>query len=212
MPFRFLLLVLIGISPATWATDAGPARSALEAFAEGLETFQSSFTQTVRSQDGRLQDQTNGQIWLQVPDQLRWVYKGEFPETIVADGENIWIHDVTLEQVTVKPQSDQASDSPLLVLADISTLDEQFSVTELGEFEGMALLELRSLDAESEFERILLGFGDAGVRLMAMEDAFGQRTEVQFSAAVRNEPLDPALFTFTPPAGADVVGDPRFQQ
>ena len=181
-------------------------------FAEGLETSQASFTQTVRSQDGRLQDQTSGRIWLQVPDKLRWAYQGEFPETIVADGENIWIHDVALEQVTVKPQSDQASDSPLLVLADITRLDEQFSVTELGEVEDMALLELRSLDAESEFERILLGFGDEGVRLMAMEDAFGQRTEVHFSDAARNETLAPELFTFTPPEGADVVGDPRLQQ
>ncbi|MGD9264805.1 MAG: outer membrane lipoprotein chaperone LolA [Lysobacterales bacterium] len=212
MAFRILLLVLIGVANAAWAEGAGPARTALEAFAEGLETFQAEFSQTVRSQDGRLQDQTSGRIWLQVPDKLRWVYQGEFPETIVADGENIWIHDVTLEQVTVKPQSDQASDSPLLVLADISTLDDQFSVTELGEFEDMALLELRSLDAESEFERILLGFGDDGVRLMAMEDAFGQRTEVQFSNATRNEPLPLELFTFTPPEGADVVGDPRFQQ
>jgi outer membrane lipoprotein carrier protein len=207
-----LLLVLIGVSPATWANDAGRARGALEAFADGLETFQASIIQTVRSQDGRLQDRTSGRIWLQVPDKLRWVYEGEFPETIVADGENIWIHDVTLEQVTVKPQSDQAADSPLLVLADISMLDGQFSVTELGDFEGMALLELRSLDGESEFERILLGFSEEGVRLMAMEDAFGQRTEVQFSDASRNEPLDPGLFTFTPPAGVDVVGDPRTWQ
>jgi outer membrane lipoprotein carrier protein len=212
MVYRILLLLLIGVASPTWAGEVGPARSALEAFADGLETFQTAFTQTVRSQDGMLQDQTSGRLWLQVPDRLRWEYAGDFPETIVADGVNIWIHDVTLEQVTVKPQSDQASDSPLLVLADITRLDEQFSVTELGEFEDMALLELRSLDAESEFERVLLGFGEEGVRMMAMEDAFGQRTEVQFMAAARNEPLDAGLFTFTPPAGADVVGDPRFNQ
>jgi outer membrane lipoprotein carrier protein len=211
MAYRLLLLLLIGAINAAWAADAGPARSALESFADGLETFQASFSQTVRSQDGRLQDETSGRIWLQVPDKLRWVYEGEFPETIVADGDDIWIHDVTLEQVTVKPQSDQASDSPLLVLADITRLDEQFSVTELGEFEGMALLELRSLDAESEFERILLGFDGEGVRLMAMEDAFGQRTEVHFSDAARNGPLDASLFTFTPPQGADVVGAPELQ-
>ena len=44
-----------------------------------------------------------------------------------------------------------------MILADVSQLDEQFQVTELGDFEGMLLLELKSLDSESEFERILLG-------------------------------------------------------
>jgi len=190
------------------AEGSGPARSALEAFTDDLETFQASFTQTVRSQDGRVQDLTTGSIWLRTPDRLRWVYEGDFPETIVADGSNVWIHDESLQQVTVKPQSDQAADSPLLILADISQLDEQFRVTELGNIEGMVLLELKSMDAESEFERILLGFKDAGVSMMVMEDAFGQRTEIQFDQALRNQAIDPVLFQFEPPADADVVGEP----
>lgn len=204
----FLILFLNLASSVTLATEEGPGRGALESFATGLETYQATFTQIVRSQDGRLQDQVTGKVWLQTPDKLRWVYQGEFPETIVADGENIWIHDVTLQQVTVKPQSDRAADSPLLILADISLLDEQFSVTELGDFDGMALLELRSLGAETEFERILLGFDEAGISLMAMEDAFGQRTEVRFTESSRNQVLEPGLFRFEAPADADVVGMP----
>ena len=202
------LILLLIISSVSLADGSGPARSALEVFTDDLETFQASFTQTVRSQDGRVQDLTTGSIWLRTPDRLRWVYEGDFPETIVADGSNVWIHDESLQQVTVKPQSDQAADSPLLILADISQLDEQFRVTELGNIEGMVLLELKSMDAESEFERILLGFKDAGVSMMVMEDAFGQRTEIQFDQALRNQAIDPVLFQFEPPADADVVGEP----
>lgn len=209
MVLRFFLILIINLAAvAAMAAEAGPARSALESFADGLETFQAAFTQTVRSQDGGLQDQVSGRIWLQTPDRLRWEYQGDFPELIVADGEKIWIHDVTLQQVTVKPQSDQAADSPLLILADISQLDEQFRVTELGDLDGVALLELRSLGAETEFERILLGFDQHGVALMAMEDAFGQRTEVHFAEASRNQALEAGLFQFVPPADADVVGLP----
>ncbi len=151
--------MLLGFCIATsvGASDFGPARSELERFANELDRFQAEFTQTVKSQDGRIQDQTQGQVWLQSPDKLRWVYSGDFPEIIVADGKNIWIYDESLEQVTVKPQSDQATNSPLMILADVSQLDEQFQVTELGDFEDMLLLELKSLDSESEFERIVLG-------------------------------------------------------
>jgi len=209
MKFVFKAVLLSGLFLATFnvlAGESGPARSELEKFAGELERFKADFTQTVMSQDGSIQDKTQGQVWLQSPDKLRWVYSGEFPEIIVADGKNIWIYDVSLEQVTVKPQSDQATDSPLMVLADVSQLDQQFKVTEMGEFEGMLLLELRSLDGESEFERILLGLEPGGIRMMTMEDAFGQRTEIQFENALVNPPAEPDQFLFTPPEGTDVVG------
>ena len=204
-----LVWLVLSIFPSIVLADtSGPARSELERFTDGLTNFQAGFTQTVRSQDGRIQDQTSGEVWLQTPDKLRWVYLGDFPETIVADGRNIWIHDEALQQVTVKPQSDQAADSPLMILADISQLDQQFAVTELGDFEDVKLLELKSLDAESQFERILLGFDTAEIRVMVMEDAFGQRTEIQFENVLKNEPADAQTFSFTPPEDADVVGVP----
>ena len=209
MKFIFQAVLLPGLFLATFivlAGESGPARSELEKFAGELERFKADFTQTVMSQDGSIQDKTQGQVWLQSPDKLRWVYSGEFPEIIVADGKNIWIYDVSLEQVTVKPQSGQATDSPLMILADVSQLDKQFKVTEMGEFEDMLLLELRSLDSESEFERILLGLEPGGIRMMAMEDAFGQRTEIQFENALVNPPAEPDQFLFSPPEGADVVG------
>ena len=203
-----VLLYLFFLLPvsSTGANEAGSARDELERFAASLERFQAEFTQTVKSGDGRIQDQTQGEVWLQKPDRLRWVYSGEYPEIIVADGKNIWIYDESLEQVTVKPQSEEATDSPLMILADVSKLDQQFLVTELGDFEGMDLLELKSLDSESEFERILLGLVPDGIRMMAMEDAFGQRTEIHFQDVKVNAPVDPSLFRFTPPEGVDVVG------
>lgn len=198
--------MLVIISAPAQAEESGPARSELERFASELDRFQAEFTQTVKSQDGQIRDQSQGKVWLQSPDKLRWVYTGDFPEVIVADGKNIWIYDESLEQVTVKPQSEQTNNTPLMILGDVSQLDEQFQITELGEFEGMLLLELKSLDTESEFERILLGLIPGGVRMMTMEDAFGQRTEIRFENVLMNPPAEPELFIFEPPEGTDVVG------
>ena len=204
---KIVCFLCIGFAANSFAVEgSGPARTELERFTVDLARFQASFTQTVKSQGGRIQNQTQGRVWLQSPDKLRWVYSGDFPETIVADGSNIWIYDEALAQVTVKPQSNQASDSPLMILVDVSQLDEQFRVTEMGDFEDMLLLELKSLDAESQFERILLGLDATGIRMMVMEDAFGQRTEIRFTEMLRNPPADPELFKFTPPHDTDVVG------
>jgi len=203
---KLIALTLFIFSVPALADGSGPARSELERFASELDRCQAEFTQTVKSQDGQIQDQSQGRVWLQSPDKLRWVYTGDFPEVIVADGKNIWIYDESLEQVTVKPQSDSSSNSPLMILTDVSQLDEQFQVTELGDFEDMLLLELKSLDTESEFERILLGMTRDGIRMMAMEDAFGQRTEIYFENIRMNPSIDPGLFLFEPPEGTDVVG------
>jgi outer membrane lipoprotein carrier protein len=80
-------------------------------------------------------------------------------------------------------------------------------VREAGDIDGMNLLELRPIEADSEFDRVLLGLRDDVLQLMAMEDAFGLRTEIRFFEVRRNEPLDTVLFAFTPPPGADVIGD-----
>ncbi len=205
MKFLPIWLCLLLLSAAS-ADGALSARAELERFASELKNFQADFTQTVISQDGRIQDRTEGQVWLQTPDKLRWVYGGEFPELIVADGHNIWIYDESLEQVTVKPQSEDSADSPLMLLTDVSHLDEQFKVTEAGDVDDVLLLELRSLDPEAEFERLLLGLDGNGVRMMTMEDAFGQRTEIQFTNTSKNTAVDEQLFSFEPPEGTDLVG------
>ena len=211
--FKLMLILLcaVGVTLSTQASAsdaAGPARSELEKFSISLSNLQVDFTQVVKSQDGSIQDKTYGNAWLKSPDKLRWVYAGDFPETIVADGSNVWIYDEALEQVTVKPQSNRVADAPLLILTDISQLDQQFMVAELGDYEDMHLLELKSRENESEFERILMGLDSTGIRMMIMEDAFGQRTEIHFTNIIKNADIDPRLFTFEPPEGTDVVGEP----
>jgi len=183
------------------------AREQLERFAHDLQTYSAKFQQRVIGNDGKVEDESAGTVWLSQPHFIRWEYGGDFPELVVADGQHVWIYDEVLEQVTVKPQSDLVANSPLSLLTDVTRLDEQFEVREAGDMDGMALLELRSIDADAEFERILLGLQQDDLKLMTMEDAFGLRTEVRFSEPQRNRDLGLELFSFTPPPGVDIVGD-----
>jgi len=211
MTHRFGFLILIGFcclaGLASAAAQPGPARAQLEQFSAGLDTLHARFEQQVISTDGAVADSSSGEVWLRRPGLFRWQYGGDFPELVVADGSKIWIYDEMLEQVTVKDQSLAAVDSPLTLLTDISRLDEQFEIRELGETDNLHLLELRALSAETEFDRILLGLSNDTLSLMIMEDAFGLRTEVRFSQIRRNPDLDLELFTFQAPESADIIGD-----
>ncbi len=203
--FGCALLLTAGLAAAQ---EHGPARERLEAFSEGLESLQADFRQAIISPEGETIERGEGAIWMQRPDLFRWQYAGEFPELIVADGARVWMYDETLEQVTVREQSGLAGDSPLMLITDPSSLDQQFVVTELGEDAGVFLLELRVRSPEAEFERVLVGLRGDMLSFMVMEDAFGMRTEIGFDNILRNPALDAGQFEFTPPPGVDIIGDP----
>jgi len=207
LAFSFLAALLILAIPPAVTAQSGPARVQLERFTEGLESLHTRFDQQIINADGLVEEKSSGQLWIAHPNRFRWEYGGDFPELVVADGEKVWLYDEMLEQVTIRQQSSLTADSPLTLLTDLSQLDVQFDVRELGGDSGMKLLELRAHNPESQFERILLGLVDDKVLLMAMEDAFGLRTEIRFKDIKRNPPLNEELFQFTPPEGVDVIGD-----
>ncbi len=206
LPACALFLCVMLLPLATLAQE-GSGRAQLERFSDGLETLHARFEQQVIGSGGEVQDDSNGHVWLSRPQLFRWEYGGDFPELVVADGKSIWIYDETLEQVTVKDQSSASMNSPLLMLTEPGRLDTQFEVREMGMADEMRLLELRSKSHDTEFDRILLGLQDDSLTLMIMEDAFGLRTEIRFLQIERNPELDAGLFTFQPPASADVIGN-----
>ena len=207
LAFSFLAALLILAIPPAVTAQSGPARVQLERFTEGLKSLHARFDQQIINADGLVEEKSSGQLWIAHPNRFRWEYGGDFPELVVADGEKVWLYDEMLEQVTIRQQSSLTADSPLILLTDLSQLDVQFDVRELGGDSGLELLELRAHNPESQFERVLLGLVDAQVLLMAMEDAFGLRTEIRFKDIERNPPLDEKLFHFAPPEGVDVIGD-----
>ena len=54
-----------------------------------------------------------------------------------------------------------------------------------------------------------MGFGFSGLEVMELHDSFGQTTVLRFTTFQRNPGLDAASFRFTPPKGADVIGDEK---
>ncbi len=61
--------------------------------------------------------------------------------------------------------------------------------------------------SDSNFEKIRIGLAGKELRVMALHDNFGQVTRIYFSKHERNPKLPASLFTFTPPPGADVIGE-----
>ena len=184
------------------------ARAQMDAFTHNVTGLEASFEQHVYDANNHQTEQSAGTVKLSAPRQFRWEYKTPSPQLIVADGDHVWIYDPELEQVTVRNQSFEEQSSPLAVLIDPTELERQFKVSEDGKVNGLDWLVLLPKKADdAPFAKARLGFGPNGLIRMELDDALGQHTVIGFSAWNRNPNFAKGLFSFTPPKGADVVGD-----
>jgi outer membrane lipoprotein carrier protein len=202
-----LLVSLLLLLLAADAVAAESARQRMQAFAGGLKTVSARFEQSITDANGRRGDVSSGRFSLEAPRLLRWETTKPYQQLIVADGRKVWVYDPDLEQVTVRDQDLEEAHSPLSVLTDLSLLDQRFDASEAGERDGLSWLRLTSKASEPAFEYAELGFDARALVRMVFKDQLGNTTTIAFSGWQRNPQLPDGTFSFTPPAGVDVVGD-----
>jgi outer membrane lipoprotein carrier protein len=203
---RFALFLLVFLSTLSTNSDAA-ALERFKAFSGGTQAARADFEQTVRDRAGKTLQQAKGRFVFQRPGKFRWVYDKPVDQVIVGDGERVWIHDRDLNQVTVRKLSRALGSTPAALLAGSADVEKAFDLSEAGTRDGLEWLEAKPKEREAGFERVRMGFGENGIQAMELVDHFGQTTLLRFSKLVRNPKVDPAEFRFTPPQGADVLGE-----
>ncbi|ABA56874.1 Outer membrane lipoprotein carrier protein LolA [Nitrosococcus oceani ATCC 19707] len=196
-------IILSGLAFTLSAEEPGDH---LETFLQKTHSLRAEFQQILLDERNQPLEESKGVFFLQRPGKFRWDYHEPFSQTIVADGEHVWFYDPDLAQVTVKNQGLALGDTPALLLSGKRLPAENFSISNLPSDNHLAWVELRPRDKEAAFERLLLAFDDDGLRQMELHDSFGRTTRLVFSKLEINLSLDPSLFVFTPPPGADVIG------
>lgn len=194
--------LLLGL---TSLAHAETADAALARFLDGVKSFQASFTQTQTDERGQKIQSSSGVMALSRPGKFRWQYAAPAEQLIVTDGVKLWLYDEDLKQVTVRPAEAALQGTPAALLAQKKTLTEAFTVSDEGLVDGARQLKLVPKSKESDFENVSLWLKDGAPQRMLFRDTLGGATDIRFSAARTNGPLKPALFTFTPPKGTEVI-------
>src|SRR6476646_5246351 len=204
MRLRLALAALALFVLAPVAEASGLAQ--LRAFLDGTRTSKGAFKQTVMNSQRRTTQTTSGSFAFARPGKFRWTYDKPFDQLIVGDGVSVWVYDRDLNQVIVRKLDAALGATPAALLAGDNALERNFTLVAGGEGDGLEYVNATPKSAESQFTRIRLGFVDNLPRRMEITDAFGQSTELTFSEVRRNPKLAGDVFQFTPPKGADVVG------
>lgn len=203
---RLVLSLVLALA----AAQAHAQGANLERFQQFLRTTQSTtadFEQKVYDRNRKLVQESSGRFAFLRPGRFRWAYAKPFAQLIVGDGERVWVYDRDLNQVTVRRIAKALGSTPAALLAGASDVDKAFDLAEGGDRDGLAWVDAKPKDKDAGFERIRLGMSVSGIEAMELVDNFGQTTLLRFTRLVRNPQIDPETFRFTPPKGADVLGE-----
>lgn len=188
----------------------------LESFVKSVKTGRADFTQVVTppSRDGqapRIKTST-GTFEFSRPGQFKFVYKKPFEQTIVADGQTLWLYDVDLNQVTARKQAQALNSTPAALIAsasDLKALQADFTLTaepeKDGIKDGIEWVSAAPKSKDNQVQSVRIGFRAGALAVLEILDSFGQKSRMSFSAFAANVLVDAATFQFKPPAGADVV-------
>jgi outer membrane lipoprotein carrier protein len=179
----------------------------LRAYLAQTQSARGEFTQKVSGRNAAAAKTSSGNFMFQRPGKFRWTYDKPFEQVIVADGEKLYLYDKDLNQVTVKKLGAALPASPASILFGSNDFERDFEVKDAGTRDGISWVAAVPHAKDSPFERIEIGLRDGQLAGMLLRDTFGQTSNLAFAKVERNPKVDPQLFRFTPPKGADVLED-----
>jgi outer membrane lipoprotein carrier protein len=193
------------------SVQAAEPTTPLDHYLEGLRSLRVSFSQSMTDAQGHEIDRSSGAFLVLRPGRFRWDVQpssGGSGQLLVADGKNLWFFDRDLQQVTVKPMSASLSATPAMLLSGTGDVRSSFDISSDGTREGLEWVRVVPRSADADFRDALLGFSGNELRRMISTDKLGQTATLVFNRSERNASVASREVSFTPPAGADVIGVP----
>jgi len=210
---RFFATVFIAVS-AHMACANG--LESLETFVKTVSSGRADFTQVVTApaREGQTarSKTSSGTFEFSRPNRFRFLYQKPFEQSIVADGQTLWLYDADLNQVTARKQSAVLGSTPAALIAaapDLRALQADFTLAAAPEKDGLEWVVATPKAKDGQLQAVRVGFraGEKQAGLAALEilDSFGQRSVMSFSKVEVNPSLPKDTFQFNPPKGADVI-------
>ena len=203
-----------GFADAAVSTDdVAAVVSRIEAAYRKANDLQSDFTQTTKYEGFPTPAISKGRLLIRRPGQMRWDYREPSRHQIYVNGDEV-IYLVPEHQQAIRSTMAREAQSPmpLMLLAGAATLSEQFSIAwdgPAGAADGRYRLRLTAKQAASIAPlTIEANSGNFLIRRVTLHDPSGAETTFDFSGIKLNSGLDAGLFTFTPPAGVEIVDAP----
>ena len=154
--------------------------------------------------------ETRGHFVFQRPGRFVWDTQKPFEQKLITDGKQLILWDKDLNQATFRPAGQALATTPAAILFGETSLDQNFDLVEGEERLGMkwvALVPKKNPNAKNEppYTKISVGMSNGLPKALELIDGFGSVVLVTLDKIALNVNLPSNRFTFTPPAGAEVL-------
>jgi len=187
--------------------------SALEqfkTFVSSTKAAKGDFSQRLtKKMDGsdRVSAPSTGTFMFARPGKFVWTYIKPYDQLLQADGDQLYIYDKDLNQVTVKKLGNALGSSPAAILFGSNDLEKNFTLAEAGTRGGLEWLKATPKAKDTTFDEISIGLRNGLPEQMELRDNFGQTTMLTFSNFQKNPTFSATQFKFVMPKGADVFNN-----
>ncbi|MGD0697142.1 MAG: outer membrane lipoprotein carrier protein LolA [Terriglobia bacterium] len=185
--------------------------SRLESAYRETRTLRAEFTQKYTS-SGRTRTES-GVVYFARGGKMRWDYREPAEKVFLCDGKQLLLYVPSEKQLTrSRVKSSEDARVPFRLLLSRLNLHKVFGRIEFGdqalkpEPGDRVLVGLPKHKEEDEFREVLMELTPAfDLRRLVIRSPDQSTMEFTFDHIERNVPLKPAIFTFTPPPGTEVI-------
>ncbi|MDY7025478.1 MAG: outer membrane lipoprotein chaperone LolA [Pseudomonadota bacterium] len=184
---------------------ANPAQELQDKLAQ-TQAMNAKFSQRVFTENSQSDQISQGEMWVQKPNQFRWDVDTPFVQQIFVNQDKMIVFDVDLDQAIVQTLSDEVSEVPAHLLSgDSSKIDNDYHVTKSVSSAGEAYVLMPKSD-DALFISLEIGFNkDTIARYMKLEDNLGQTTLISFYDIEKKTQISPSIFEPNLPQGIDII-------
>lgn len=176
-----------------------------EAVASALRACEgqhAEFTQRFRPKGFKKDQIERGTVLFGTLPRMRWIYSEPEEKVFVFDGTTSWLYIAADKQVTIhRVSGEDRAKLPFFVLSDASRAERDFRIATRGN--------RTTLEAKAKGSMLqTIALETSGGRLIRLEYTDAQGNALVFEFAKHTpQAADSSAFSFTPPAGVDVVDE-----
>ncbi|WP_022941868.1 outer membrane lipoprotein chaperone LolA [Psychromonas hadalis] len=193
-----LSLLILSFSFSVQALSSGA--QALKDKLAVFEYINATFVQRVTSSEGKLLNESTGELTISRPGKFHWQVLTPEEELIVSDGKTIWYYTPFIEQVTLINFSDAINGTPFTLLAGATNEQWQdYVVEQKGDhFIVTNPQQQQATTFTFEFDK------NNKVRKFVVIEELGQQSEFILTYKKNSKAVNPSLFNFEIPNGVEV--------
>jgi outer membrane lipoprotein carrier protein len=199
-------------APSPSGPSAIDIANRVQAFYDQTKTFQADFKQEYLIKiHPDAPKRTQGRVIFEKPGKMSWTYDQPNGNRVVSDGKILKVYERENQQMFEQQVDKSQYPAALSFLLGQGSITGSFTLRTLDasvmKFENGWVLEGTPKDPTPAYQKVLLYIDSATaqVRRVLILDAQGNRNRFEFNNPIVNTPVAQGEFSFSPPAGTQVV-------